>query len=170
MKSSKFPFYIWLGALPFFVANIWLGTRNLPDRIATHFNAAGEADGWMSRDAHLVSFIALGLGMSAFIIGLCFAIRWFPADKLNVPNKAFWQKPANRAVAMGFLFYHAFWLGALSFAFIAAVNYFIVAANQNSASMLATRGLQITSGLFIVGVIAWSFLLVRFFQKTKPGA
>jgi uncharacterized membrane protein len=169
MKPSKFPLYVWLGALPFFVANIWLGTRNLPDLIATHFDAAGQADGWISRDAHRMSFIVLGLGMSAFIIGLCFAIRWFPAAKLNVPNKAFWQKPAHRPVALSFLFHHAFWLGTLSFAFLVAVNYFIVAANQ-TASTLATRGLQITSGVFIIGVIAWSFLLVRFFQKTKPAA
>lgn len=167
MKSSKFPLYVWLGALPFFVANIWLAAGRLPERIATHFNATGQADGWMSRDAHILSFIALGLGMSAFIIALCFAIRWFPAAKLNVPNKAFWQKPANRPAALSFLFFHAFWLGTLALVFLAAVNYFVVAANQSSASTLATRGLQITSGFFIAGVIAWSFLLVRFFQKTK---
>lgn len=168
MKSSKFPLYMWLGAVPFFVANIWLATRSLPERIATHFNAAGQADGWMSRDAHVYSFLGLGLGMSAFIVALCFAIRWLPPAKLNLPNKAVWQKPANRPLALSFLFFHAFWLGTLSFAFLAAVNYFIVSANQAAASTLATRGLQITSGLFIAGVIAWSFLLVRFFQKTKP--
>ncbi len=168
MKSSKFPLYVWLGALPFFVANIWLASRSLPERIATHFNAAGQADGWMSRDSHVLSFLSLGLGMSAFIVALCFAIRWLPASKLNLPNKEFWQKPANRPLALSFLFFHAFWLGTLSLVFLGAVNYFIVAANQAATSTLATSGLQITSGLFIAGVVAWSVLLVRFFQKNKP--
>ena len=166
MKFSRFPLYVWLGALPFFVANIWLAARALPERIATHFNAAGQADGWMSRDAHIFSFLALGLGMSAFITGLCFAIRWFPAAKLNVPNRAFWQKPANRPVALAFLFHHSFWLGTLSLAFMVAVNRFIVLANESAGTTLATRGLQITSGVFIAGIIIWCFVLVRFFQKT----
>jgi len=165
MKPNRFPLFVWLIALPIFSANIWLAARNLPERIATHFNAAGQPDAWMSRNTHIFSFVALGLGMSAFIIGLSYAIRWFSPAKLNVPNKAFWQKPANRPTALSFLFHHAFWLGTLSFAFLAATNYFIVMANRADAVALSTRGLQISSALFIAGTVTWCYFLVRFFLK-----
>lgn len=165
MKPNRFPLFVWLIALPVFSANIWLAARNLPERIATHFDAAGQPDAWMSRDAHILSFVALGLGMSAFIIGLSYALRWFSPAKLNVPNKAFWQKPANRPAALSFLFHHAFWLGTLSFAFVAAVNYFVVQANQPDAGAFPTRGLQISAALFIAGTVTWCYLLVRFFLK-----
>lgn len=168
MQSSRFPLHVWLGAVVFFVLNLWLSTRGLPEKIATHFNAAGQPDGWMSRSAHLGGFLAMGLGMSAFVILLCYAIRWFPAANLNVPNKDYWQKPANRPAALSFIFLHSFWLGTLSLAFIVAVNHFVVAANRGDSPVLATRGLQIASGLFIAGIVAWCFLLIRFFLKI-PG-
>jgi hypothetical protein len=168
MKPSRFPLYVWLGALPFFTAHIWLTSRELPARVATHFNAAGEPDAWMTRDNHVASLIALGLGMSAFIIGLCYAMRWFPNARLSVPNQALWQKPAHRPAALAFIFHHAFWLGTWALVFIAAVNHFIVAANRPEAATLANRGLLITAGLFTAGILAWIFILVRFFQKAPP--
>lgn len=167
MKPSRFPLFVWLGALPFFVAHIWLTARNLPPKIATHFNAAGQADGWMSRDTHILSFIGLGLGMSAFIIGLCYGIRWFPKARLSIPNQAFWQRPANRPAALNHIFYQAFWLGTLALAFLATVNHFVVVANQPDAAPLAGRVLQVATVGFISGIILWIFLLVRFFQKPK---
>ncbi len=165
MKPSKFPLFIWLGALPFFVAHIWLSSRELPAKVATHFNAAGQADGWMSRDTHIVSFIFLGLGMSTFIVGLCYGIRWFPKARLSIPNQAHWNKPEHKTAALNYIFYHSFWLGTLALAFLAAINHFIVTANAPEAGALATRGLQITSGVFITGIILWIFILVRSFQK-----
>jgi hypothetical protein len=167
MQPSRFPLFVWLGALPFFVAHIWLTARNLPPQIATHFNAAGQADGWMSRDTHIISFIALGLGMSAFIVGLSYGIRWFPKARLSIPNQAYWQKPANRPAALNHIFYRSFWLGTLALTYLATVNHFVVAANQPDAAPLAARVLQIATVGFITGIIVWIFLLVRFFQKTK---
>lgn len=164
MPPSKFPFYTWLAALPFFVAHIWRTAAGLPPKVATHFNAAGQPDGWMTRETHIISLIALGLGMSAFIVGLCYGIRWFPKARLSIPNQAHWQKPAHRPVALDYIFYHSFWLGTLALAFLATVNHFIVAANQPDAGTLATRGLQIASGCFITGILVWIFFLVRFFQ------
>ena len=78
MKPSKFPLMIWLGALPFFVAHIWLSARGLPPKVATHFNAAGQPDGWMTRETHTISFIILGLGMSTFIVGCATEFVGFP--------------------------------------------------------------------------------------------
>lgn len=167
MKPSKFPLFVWLGALPFFCAHIWLSARGLPAKVATHFNAAGQPDGWMARETHIISFILLGLGMSCFIVGLCYGIRWFPKARLSIPNQAHWQKPAHRTTALDYIFYHSFWMGTLALAFLAAVNHFIVAANAPEAGTLATRGLQIASGVFITGIILWIFVLVRFFQKPR---
>jgi hypothetical protein len=167
MTPSKFPLITWLGALPFFVVHIWLSARGLPPKVATHFNAAGQPDGWMTRETHTISFIILGLGMSTFIVGLCYGIRWFPKARLSIPNQKEWQKPAHRNTALNYIFYHSFWLGTLALAFLASINHFIVAANAPGAGTLATRGIQISAGAFIAGIILWIFFLVRFFMQPR---
>jgi len=169
MKQSKFPFFVWLVALPFFVIHVWLMSKNLPSQIASAWDSNGQPTAWSatSQTIDILSFVGLGLGMSAFIIGLCFGIRWLPASKLNVPNKAFWHKPANRPIALSHMFYHSFWLGTLAFAFVAATHYFIVISHRVEDMNFSRWGMNIAAGLFMAGVIAWCFTLVRFFLNIE---
>jgi len=169
MKSSRLPLYLWLAALPLFIASIWFPAQNLPEKMETRFDEAGVATEWMTRNFHIGSFLAFGLGMSAFIIGLCFAIRYLPAGKLNVPNREFWRKPANHPIGCDFIFFHAFWLGIVAFIFIATTHFFVVSSAAQEDLAFSTRGIQGSAGVFIVATIAWCFFLVRFFQKV-PGS
>lgn len=148
---SRFPLYVWIGAVIFFVANIWLTARQLPQT-----------------STHVYSFLGMGLAMSAFSLLLCYAARWFPADKLNLPNREFWKKPANRPTALSHIFYHGFWLGTLSMVYIGAVYYFIVSASRTENTVFADRGMMGASIFFMSGIVIWCFLLVRFFIKHAP--
>jgi len=62
---------LWL-ALPLVGFEFWLVWDDLPARMATHFNAAGQANGWMSRAVAL----EFGLGVMAFLLAVFTPILW----------------------------------------------------------------------------------------------
>jgi hypothetical protein len=62
---------LWL-ALPLVAIQYWRVWEQLPVRMATHFNAAGQPNGWMSRDVAL----EFGVGMMAFLLLVFTPILW----------------------------------------------------------------------------------------------
>jgi hypothetical protein len=62
---------LWL-ALPLVALEYWVAWDDLPAHIATHFNAAGQANGWMARDVGL----GFGLGVMAFLLLVFTPILW----------------------------------------------------------------------------------------------
>jgi hypothetical protein len=62
---------LWL-ALPLVAFQYWRVWDQLPMRMATHFNAAGHPNGWMSRDVAL----EFGIGVTAFLLVVFTPILW----------------------------------------------------------------------------------------------
>ena len=48
------------------ITTLLLTGDRLPENVATHFNASGQPDGWMSRANHLLFFALFGLLFPAF--------------------------------------------------------------------------------------------------------
>jgi len=77
--------WIALAALVFVGTHfVWLA--DMPERMATHFNAAGKANGWMNRREHGALMLIFGLGSSALVLGLCWAIRYLQSSLLKSPR------------------------------------------------------------------------------------
>src|SRR5580698_1213909 len=66
MNRRPFQFFTWLTwlALPLIALRYWQVWDQLPLRMATHFNADGQPNGWMTRDVAL----GFGLGITAFLL------------------------------------------------------------------------------------------------------
>lgn len=62
---------LWL-ALPLVALQYWLVWDQLPVRMATHFNAAGQPNGWMSREVA----VEFGAGVMAFLLLVFTPILW----------------------------------------------------------------------------------------------
>lgn len=85
-------------AIAYALTLAWLAL-SLPDRVPTHFDAAGEADGWSSKPAAL----AMWAGLGVFILGGgALLARYATAGDgtmLNMPqaSKDYWLAPERRA-------------------------------------------------------------------------
>jgi uncharacterized membrane protein len=55
-----------------FLGCLAASNTQLPGRVATHFDASGQPNGWMSRTAHLRLMIAFGLGFPLFVPALVY--------------------------------------------------------------------------------------------------
>src|SRR3954468_21478203 len=109
MKSRPTPALI-LGLLYLcFLGYLISSAPQLPDRVATHFGAGGEPDGWMSRSSHLLFMGVFGLAFPLFVVGLFFILRFLPDSGLNIPHRDYWLAPERRSETFAYLFRHSLW-------------------------------------------------------------
>jgi hypothetical protein len=72
MNRRFFQFAMWLPwvTAPVIAAGYWMAWDRLPARMATHFNAAGQANGWMTREMSMVFGAGILLLMLAIFSGI----------------------------------------------------------------------------------------------------
>jgi hypothetical protein len=136
----------------------------LPERVATHFNAAGIPDGWMNRTGHLIAMAVFGFTFPLAIIGICWAVQFMPASIINIPHRDYWLADDRRAESTAYLFRHSIWLGCLSLGFITSLHWAVVFSNQRQPVQLPLYWILGLAGLYLAGVVVWIYCLYRRFQ------
>jgi len=136
----------------------------LPERVATHFDASGAPDGWMSRSGCLIFTSIFGVAFPLFIIGMCHAARYLHASAINIPNRAYWLAEERRLESAEYLFRHSLWMGCLGSAFATGLHWSVVFSNQRDPVRLPMSWVLGTTGLFLAGTVLWVYFLYRRFR------
>ncbi|HWB45585.1 MAG TPA: DUF1648 domain-containing protein [Hyphomicrobiaceae bacterium] len=157
-----------LPLLAFAVVAAWLAGKLLltwpllPDRVAVHFNAAGEPDGWAGRAS-----LALQIGGLLAAFALLFAgAGWLdrlPDRYLNLPNRAYWLAPGRRAASMEVLRDWFRWFVVAVLAAVAAVATAALNANLIDPPHFALS-LPLVLALILVPTLAMLAWLYRRFR------
>lgn len=166
MKSLSLPLVLFALLAVVFLVDLNHAAARLPARVATHFDEAGRANGWMTRPGDIAFVACLGFGLAFTMIGLMFSIRFMPASLINLPHREYWLAPERRPETDAFLLRHSFWFASLALCFADRLHQEIVAANRVAPPQLDTRGALTIAGGFIAGVAIWStVMIVRFARK-----
>lgn len=134
----------------------------LPERIASHFGASGEPDGWMSKNA----FYAFEIGLFAFISGLFFCISYFiprmPRALVNLPNKDYWLAPERRDETVRIFREKMETFQIPLLALFISINQLAIRANLNRENLSNASWLVL--GAFLLYTIVWCFGLNKKFK------
>jgi hypothetical protein len=137
----------------------------LPERVASHFNAAGLANGYMTRNAYRIFMLAFGFGVPLLVVAL---VGWLPRlapNLINIPNRDYWLAPERRVATLAALDGCALWLGCLLTALAGGVHWLVIRANAVEPPRLE-NGLFVTLlGAFVAGLVCWIIVLLRRFRK-----
>ncbi len=137
--------------------------RVLPERVASHFNAAGLANGWMPRE----TFVYFNLGivglMSALFLGLGWAISRLPVSLINLPNKDHWLGPEQRDETLAWLASWGHWMGAQTVFLLVALMAVTVRINLGEPE-LAGRWFPALLGVFLAAALGQLVRLVLRFR------
>jgi hypothetical protein len=145
---------------------VWQSTQ-LPETVATHFNAAGKADGWMSRDRHLISSLAFGL-LFPFLPTVIFALALrLPVKWVNLPHKHHWLAPERANETCRWLIRHGLWLTCLLMCLTTAVQALILQANLQSPQRLSPSLSLLALGGFLAGMATWLLVFWRRFSTRE---
>jgi|SRR5581483_4971729 len=136
--------------------------RTLPERVASHFDFAGQPNGWSARGSFLTSY----LGVVALLLlvgvgsGLAFAklpIRW-----IDLPNRAYWLDPERRQATVRWMRAWSQWLCAVSIATMTFIWNEIARANQHTPVELGASFTYGVAGFLIVLAAMTGWLVARF--------
>ncbi len=135
----------------------------LPEKMASHFNAAGEADGWMSKSSFFIFEGGILLLILAEFALIPYLMKILPASLINLPNRDFWLAKERREETFAAIGEYLEWFSILLLALFIAVNQLVFRANIARENLSSTAMLVIL-GAFFAFTIFW---LVKFFRRFK---
>ena len=165
VKSSRLVFAVLAVLWVAFAAYVWQTAAQLPERVATHFDAAGTPNGWMTRAEHVRFTMIFGTLVPAFVVGVFTLIRALGGRGMNIPNKDYWLAPERQQATVDFVQRHGIWLAGLLVAFIAGIHASILRANAPVPAVLPLADVGWIAGSFGVAILVWAVLLVARFLR-----
>jgi preprotein translocase subunit SecG len=139
----------------------WLSTT-LPPVVASHFDAAGRANAWMSRAGFIRVYAGLTLFLTGLFLVLALAMAGADPRYLNLPNKEHWLAPERRAETLAWIADWSRWMGAGALALIASVMHLAGEANRGGTGALGPGALWLL-GAFVVYALVMLVRMVRRF-------
>ena len=141
-----------------FLAQLAYFYPQLPAVVASHFDARGVADGWLSKPAFLVmEFVLLALCL-AFALLLPAMMHRLPDSLINLPHKDYWLAPARRDATMQSMSDSFSWLGVGMMALFVGLNQLLFPAQVN----------RVNPSPLMLWVLIGAYLLFVFLLLFKP--
>jgi len=138
----------------------------LPETVASHFNAAGKADGWSSR----TTFTALYL-FTVAIMALCFLLPMgllpkIPDSMINMPRKDYWLAPERRDATFEVVREYMHWIGTATMLFLIYMFHETIQANLSGTNKLGHFWWSL--GAYTAIITVWCVLFYRHFLRVPP--
>lgn len=145
------------------LAQLALHIQWLPEKVASHFNGAGEADGDMSRTSYALMNLAMIVGMPILLLGAAKLSHVLPESMINMPNKEYWLHPDRKAGSLKILDLSLAWITAATQLFLMSIAQLVFWANVQNQN-LAMVPFAVAMGLYlliILGICVYIFAKFR---------
>jgi uncharacterized membrane protein len=137
----------------------------LPEVVASHFNARGAANGWQTKSAFFGFLVGVSVLAAVVGFGIPRIITALPQELINLPNKKYWLAPERRAETMNFLSAYFAWFGCALFAVIVITFDFALQANLHPERRPGSTPMWFV----LAGFLAFAILgTVRMFKRFCP--
>ncbi|HWA28079.1 MAG TPA: DUF1648 domain-containing protein [Lacunisphaera sp.] len=163
MKGPPQVIFLALGAIAL-GQSIWQHGR-LPERVAAHFNASGEADGYLSRGLHTAWHLATVLFLTALFQGIAVLQARLPKDYVNLPHRDYWLAPGRAAATHDWIASLVHLLGSAVLVFFIALFHLLYQANLNPPPRLGAAVWWLAGTLLAAVAAALAALAVKFGRK-----
>lgn len=164
-RPPSLPFAILGLAWVAFAAYVWLTSGHLPERVATHFGANGEPNGWQTPEGYVRFTLIFGAVVPAFVLGTFGVMRLANGWGLNIAHKDYWLAPERREETFAFVQRQGVCFAGLLIAFFAGMHYAILAANERQPASLSSAILLSIVVPFLAATILWGVVMIRHFSR-----
>lgn len=134
----------------------------LPEKMATHFDAAGNPNGWMDKLSATLLSTGLLIVLPSFFIGTAQAISRFPNSLINLPYREYWLAPERRNTSLLWMKSWMLWLSVEIAMFLLVLNHLTFVANRDAQS-LSVIGFWALLGSFLFTTFAMVLLMFKRF-------
>jgi uncharacterized membrane protein len=137
----------------------------LPDPMASHFNASGTATAWMPKSGFFILIAVVTLAASVPVFLVPRSLAKLSNDKINLPNKEYWLAPERRAETMQYLGIQMGWFGCALLTLLLSGLYIAVAANFRPDHHFDSGSFYIVLGAFLTLILIWLVRLLSHFSS-----
>jgi uncharacterized membrane protein len=109
----------------------------LPERMASHFDANGAPNGWMSRDDYVWFMVGVGTLVSFTMLAAFGSVRYLPSALVNIPRRDYWLAPERLDETARTLVRYGLLMAGLISLFFLAIHLMIGAANESQPVRLS---------------------------------
>lgn len=161
VKSTAFLVFVVLcGVAVYQVAHYY---PLLPERVASHFGAGGEADGWSTKRDFAIFYALILVILAGSFLGSVLLVRYLPPSLINLPNKDYWLAPERKEETLRVVADTLFRMGNVTLVFLLYVMQITIRANLNPPAALGS-GIWGALGVYLVVLTAMTIGLVRRFR------
>jgi uncharacterized membrane protein len=149
-----------------FFAQIIFYYPNLPEIVATHFDASGTPNGIMPKRLFLTFEIALLLLIVSESLLIPFIVEKVPLRFISLPNRDYWFANGRRATTLEWLRGRFDALGILLVTFFIVTNQIVLRANVQRSALPVWLFVAVL-GVFVGALAAWMIGFVRKFRRIE---
>lgn len=139
----------------------------LPDTVASHFDAAGQADGWSSKAAFVQVNAGIILLLAILFPGISWLMARLPVDLINMPNREYWLAEERRAATLCTIQQQMEWLGVATLLLMIVILQGSLAASLTPDATLPAAAMWLPLAGFLIFMVVWTAAFIgRFYRKT----
>ena len=155
---------VFIALLAFAILFVVSTVSQLPPRVASHFDAAGQANAFMSRSGYTRFVLCLVLGLPLGVVAILTAV-YSRATDLKLPNRDYWLAPQRIDRTRAFLVAHGVWFGSLLVVLACFVHWLELAANRVQPPHLSNSMFAAVMIAFLLATAAWIAALMVAFRR-----
>ncbi len=157
-------FILMAGAIYFVITT----STNLPLQMASHFNAEGIADGFMSQEGYTNTMLALIVLVPGLLALTPLGMRKLPANLINIPHNEYWLTLERRELTFQTLHRFMSVMACFLLLFLSYVHWLVILANERQPPAMSVLNIVLGMIVFLFLIGIWSLLLHRQFKLTDP--
>jgi uncharacterized membrane protein len=139
----------------------------LPDRIAVHFGADGEPNGWSEKTEFVIVYGAIEAFFALFGVAFAVLLENIPHSFVNIPHRDYWFSPERRTETVEFLRNKLLWIQVATLAFLVVIAQIIFRENLGGFPPRLPGEFWYVLAAFVAAVVWLALTIVfRFIPKT----
>lgn len=142
-------------------------SSRLPLRVASHFDAAGTANGFMPRSEYVMFMAVISLGIPVLLVLVTVMLPFLAPSRLRIPSREYWIAPERLAQTQTTLATGGLVMSCIVAAFMVGVQLLVLQANARTPPQMDLAILYAMLALLVIAILFWQFLLWRRFQATQ---
>jgi uncharacterized membrane protein len=165
MSDTHFPRILFFAILATGILQCMLDYPLLPERMASHFGASGDPNGWMMKSQFLSVYAVVLIPAIILEFWMPRKIARTSGNRLNLPNKDYWLAPERRAETLAYFETFFEWYGC---AFLALEEFTMglgMRANFHNPPRLPAGPIVFAIVAFVIFNVACITAVLRRFSK-----
>jgi uncharacterized membrane protein len=161
MGSRVWPLIAFFATIVWLIGETALALPHLRERIAVHFDAGGQPNGWAT-PIGLLSDVMLISAIAGLIFAGAGLLEAIPTKWLNVPNRRHWLAPERAAESVAFIRDWTRWFLVVTMAFLAIVFGLLLSANlqippKMSGAVFGAVFIYLGATIAMLAALIWRF-------------